>query len=181
MGWGLGFLFLGGFGFGFGFFFVLSLFFCWVSFFFFFCFLAFFFSSFFSKLINKWLSIVIRKKSNKLILPPFFVLSIRFSICQLSSVDCSSRTRTRTKKNSTHFTKMQREIKKADMSDDMVKDATHFAQQAIGQQQPVVEARVAQFIKEKFDASYGAGWQCIVGLSSFSFLFSSFLFFSFLL
>ena len=58
----------------------------------------------------------------------------------------------------------KKEIKHADMTEDMQATALKLASQAFEKfQGGTVEKEVVSFVKSEFDAKYGGVWHCIVG------------------
>jgi hypothetical protein len=59
---------------------------------------------------------------------------------------------------------MEREIKMADMPEDMRDDAFRVVKEALSQPNLDLETKIAQYIKNEFDKLHGSGWQCVVGM-----------------
>lgn len=64
--------------------------------------------------------------------------------------------------------KLDSQIKSADMSEDMQRQAVEVAEEAMSKFQ--VEKDIAQYIKKEFDSRAGATWHCIVGRNFGSFV-----------
>ncbi|KAL9071402.1 MAG: hypothetical protein Q9161_004261 [Pseudevernia consocians] len=64
--------------------------------------------------------------------------------------------------------KLDSQIKSADMSEEMQRQAVEVAEEAMSKFQ--VEKDIAQYIKKEFDSRAGATWHCIVGRNFGSFV-----------
>ncbi|KAF2435601.1 dynein light chain type 1 [Tothia fuscella] len=64
--------------------------------------------------------------------------------------------------------KLEAQVKAADMSDDMQGEAIEVAQDAMTKFN--IEKDIAQYIKKEFDSRKGATWHCIVGRNFGSFV-----------